>query len=491
MTNTSEETNKIKVGVSGCLLGAKCNFNGTDLLSGFVKELQSKDNVELIPFCPEDKVFGTPRPNLRIVGGDGFDVLDGKASVINEHGKDVTELQISGANQFLNHLMSSKIKYAILMDGSPSCGSNVLLAEEKWPAGGFKRGTGVSAALLKRNEITVFSSFDELSIGKFLSSTIENFSPKEGLKDLRDFAKFKYLFHESQPVSQVRVVHAIIKQSDKFLLGKRSASKKNAAGHWASVGGRLEDGESLEVGLIRECLEEMGVNVKPVKQIKQLTEAEAAHFWFEVEIISGTPRLANDEHSELAWFTKSEAELLSPIVAEDFECIQLLDKTKIFEFKPLEREHFELLYQWLQKPHVLAWWDSENNWEDFEKRYQSMINNPLVFPHIVYKDKNPIGYINYWFVEEDPDFKPYFQKDTVGTDQFIGASELIGKGIGSDFIRQFTDELLLKPNIGLVITDPDPQNLNSIRAYEKAGFKKTKIMKTSEGDVQILEKRSS
>jgi uncharacterized protein YbbK (DUF523 family) len=197
LTNTSEKTIKIKIGVSGCLLGAKCNFNGNDLLSKFVQELQSNDNMELIPFCPEDKVFGTPRPNLRIVGGDGFDVLDGKAFVIDENGKDVTALQINGANQFLNHLMSSKVKYAILMDGSPSCGSNVLLTEENWPAGGFKKGTGVAAALLKRNEIAVFSSFDELSISKFLSSIIENFSPKEGLKDLRDFAKFKHLFHES------------------------------------------------------------------------------------------------------------------------------------------------------------------------------------------------------------------------------------------------------------------------------------------------------
>jgi uncharacterized protein YbbK (DUF523 family) len=195
MTSTIKEP--IKIGVSGCLLGAKCNFNGTDLLSVFVKELQSHDQIELISFCPEDSVFGTPRPNLRIVGGDGFDVLDGKAAVIDENGKDVTALQINGANQFLLHLISSKVKYAILMDGSPSCGSNVLLNEENWPTSGFKKGVGVTAALLRKNNITVFSSFDERSFSTFLISLIENFSPKEGLKDLREFAKFKRLFHES------------------------------------------------------------------------------------------------------------------------------------------------------------------------------------------------------------------------------------------------------------------------------------------------------
>lgn len=162
----------------------------------------------------------------------------------------------------------------------------------------------------------------------------------------------------------------------------------------------------------------------------------------------------------------------------------------MFEFIPLTEEHFSLLFQWLQSPHVQTCWDFENNWEEFQIRHQEMISSPLVFPHIVYKDKIPIGYINYWFVEEDPDFKPHFRSDTVGTDQFIGVPELIGKGIGSEFIRQFTNELLSDPKINLVITDPDPKNLNAIRAYEKAGFKKTQIMKTSEGTIQLLEKSS-
>lgn len=161
----------------------------------------------------------------------------------------------------------------------------------------------------------------------------------------------------------------------------------------------------------------------------------------------------------------------------------------MYKFEPLTRKHFKILYQWLQNPHVQNWWDSEINWDDFEMRHDAMIANPLVFPHIVYIDKTPIGYINYWFVEEDPDFKPHFTVNTVGTDQFIGVPELTGKGIGAEFIRKFTDELLLKPNIELVITDPEPQNINAIRAYEKAGFKKTKIMITSEGNVQLLEKR--
>jgi uncharacterized protein YbbK (DUF523 family) len=194
--NPLEKPQKLKIGVSGCLLGAKCNFNGTDLLSKFIKELQNNESIELVQFCPEDKVFGTPRPNLRIVGGNGNDVLDGTAKVLNDQEQDVSKLQIEGAIQFLNQLTQAEVKYAILMDSSPSCGSHVLLKEENWPAGGFKRGIGVSAALLKRNGITVFSSFDESSISQFLSGILEDFKANESLKDLKDFPKFKDLFSQ-------------------------------------------------------------------------------------------------------------------------------------------------------------------------------------------------------------------------------------------------------------------------------------------------------
>ncbi len=54
----------MKIGVSHCLLSANCNFNGKDLLSRFVSELGKLSDIEFVPFCPKDSVFGSPRPNL-------------------------------------------------------------------------------------------------------------------------------------------------------------------------------------------------------------------------------------------------------------------------------------------------------------------------------------------------------------------------------------------------------------------------------------------
>src|SRR5258708_25439089 len=58
---------------------------------------------------------------------------------------------------------------------------------------------------------------------------------------------------------------------------------------------------------------------------------------------------------------------------------------------------------------------------------------------------------------------------TRGIDQFIGVSDMIGRGHGSGFIRQFVDALLPTgiPRMG---TDPDPSNAPARRAYAQAGL---------------------
>ncbi len=123
-------------------------------------------------------------------------------------------------------------------------------------------------------------------------------------------------------MKKTSVVHAVIKHNEKFLLAKRSLEKTHAAGYWATIGGRLENAESLEDCLIRECKEEIDVEVKPIKMILEINESEANHFWYETKIISGVARLANDEHSEIKWFSKQEILSLNPIILEDFNIIQ-------------------------------------------------------------------------------------------------------------------------------------------------------------------------
>ena len=98
-----------------------------------------------------------------MVGGDGDDVLDGKAKVITKYGKDVTDAFIKGAYETLNIALETGATTVILKERSPSCGGTMIYSGEF--NGKKKDGHGVTAALLKRNGIKIFS---EENIHKYL-----------------------------------------------------------------------------------------------------------------------------------------------------------------------------------------------------------------------------------------------------------------------------------------------------------------------------------
>lgn len=118
-------------------------------------------------------------------------------------------------------------------------------------------------------------------------------------------------------MTQVQIVHAVIISDEKILLGRRSKYKSHDPDAWAFIGGSVEKGETLEAGLLRECREEIDVVVRPLRKLEEIEKKGSIHFWFEVEVVSGIPRLANDEHTEIKWFSKLEIDQLSPIIIED------------------------------------------------------------------------------------------------------------------------------------------------------------------------------
>ncbi|MBO4479117.1 MAG: (deoxy)nucleoside triphosphate pyrophosphohydrolase [Clostridia bacterium] len=57
------------------------------------------------------------------------------------------------------------------------------------------------------------------------------------------------------------VVAALIYKEDRFMICRRPEGKARA-GMWEFVGGKAEQGETLEAALVRECKEEIGVTVE-------------------------------------------------------------------------------------------------------------------------------------------------------------------------------------------------------------------------------------
>ncbi len=138
--------------VSACLLGINCNFEGKNWKNNKIMEEFVKG--ELFPICPE--VLGglsVPRVPSEIQGGDGKDVLDGKASVVNLQGIDVTDEFMVGAYEALKIAESIGAKEALLIEKSPSCGCGVIF--DGTFTDKFAEGDGVTTALLKKKGIKV------------------------------------------------------------------------------------------------------------------------------------------------------------------------------------------------------------------------------------------------------------------------------------------------------------------------------------------------
>ncbi|MEQ4300141.1 DUF523 domain-containing protein [Plantactinospora sp. B6F1] len=136
--------------MSACLAGTRCAYDG----GAAREEVAPAADARVRLVCPE--VMGglpTPRDRAEIVGGDGFDVLDGDARVLTDRGEDVTEAYLAGARRTLRIARATGAVGAVLQDYSPSCGCRQV------SDGTFRRnrvaGQGVTAALLLRNGFQV------------------------------------------------------------------------------------------------------------------------------------------------------------------------------------------------------------------------------------------------------------------------------------------------------------------------------------------------
>lgn len=140
--------------VSSCLAGLEVRYDGKHSLDHKIRKL-IEDN-KAISVCPELLGgFSTPREPAEIIGGNGEDVLDGKAKVMDKSGKDVTEQYIQGAYHTLEKARDINATVVVLKENSPSCGSSMIYNGEFIGKKIF--GNGVTTALLKRNGLRVIS----------------------------------------------------------------------------------------------------------------------------------------------------------------------------------------------------------------------------------------------------------------------------------------------------------------------------------------------
>ncbi len=134
----------MKIGVSACLLGNRCRYDGSGSKDAFVVDELSK-YFELKAYCPEEKIFGTPRDTIRLV-----EVEDETRVHIGKSGKDVTRELLDSSVSFAKKAKADELCGFVLKSKSPTCGMERVKVYQTVNAPSEKKGVGLFAKELKK-----------------------------------------------------------------------------------------------------------------------------------------------------------------------------------------------------------------------------------------------------------------------------------------------------------------------------------------------------
>ena len=104
---------KKKVIISACLLGEYCRYDGKTKKADEIVEAFRE--YEIIPFCPEAPLFGTPRERISIV-----EINSERRVITDDTKRDVTKLLENVITDFVKS--NPHVDEIILKSKSPSCG---------------------------------------------------------------------------------------------------------------------------------------------------------------------------------------------------------------------------------------------------------------------------------------------------------------------------------------------------------------------------------
>lgn len=109
------------------------------------------------------------------------------------------------------------------------------------------------------------------------------------------------------PGKMTKVAAAIIRKKDKLLICQRGPGGSTAF-LWEFPGGKVEANETLEECLVRECKEELEIDIKVGKVFAETEfkypDRSIAFTFFEAKLIGGRTRA--NVHKDVKWVTAAE-----------------------------------------------------------------------------------------------------------------------------------------------------------------------------------------
>jgi aminoglycoside 6'-N-acetyltransferase len=128
-----------------------------------------------------------------------------------------------------------------------------------------------------------------------------------------------------------------------------------------------------------------------------------------------------------------------------------------------------LLRRWDREPHVIAATGEDGNW-GWEAELPRQV--PWREFLIAEADGVPVGFVQIIDpAEEDTHYWGDCGPNLRAIDIWIGPAAMLGRGIGTEMMRQAIARCFAAPEVAAIVIDPLEANLRARRFYERLGFR--------------------
>jgi aminoglycoside 6'-N-acetyltransferase len=146
-----------------------------------------------------------------------------------------------------------------------------------------------------------------------------------------------------------------------------------------------------------------------------------------------------------------------------------------------DRDDYALIVRWRAQPHVHEWWDPDEpppTYDQVVEQYGPRARLDDETTSCIIELGRPIGYVQFYRWASSPEEARAMDVDvderTFGLDIFIGEPDLIDRGIGTRVVEKLCRYLEDERGASGIALTTELANDRAQRAYEKAGFRKTK-----------------
>jgi aminoglycoside 6'-N-acetyltransferase len=157
-----------------------------------------------------------------------------------------------------------------------------------------------------------------------------------------------------------------------------------------------------------------------------------------------------------------------------------------FAIRPMRDEEadYRAMARWLTDERVLEWiYGRDDPWpyERLVPKYRPrVLGEDPVRPCIIEQHGRRVGYIQYYPVADPAEYQLDDATGTWALDMWIGEPEIWSAGLGSRALSLVAGYLFEHEHAERCLIDPRVENPRAVRAYEKAGFVKVKVLREHE-----------